>query len=250
MSAAPRTVMVTGAAGHLGRAVAAAFAAGAWLVLVDREPRVARRRAFGAGATATGCVGADLLDAARTQAAVDSAVQRFGRIDALCHWRAASAWARRCTRPATTHLGLPVRHQHAQPRHVARAVVPRHARQGGGGIVTVAAASAARGLAQMGAYCRGQERADPSDRSRCRPNCASGTLTSTACCRRSSTRRTTAPRCPMPTGALGGAGGAGGCDRVPVHGRGARGARRGAAGGGGGAELRAGRRVRFIARGA
>ncbi|MBE2243714.1 MAG: SDR family oxidoreductase, partial [Burkholderiaceae bacterium] len=37
-------------------------------------------------------------------------------------------------------------------RNVARAVVPRMLAQGGGRIVTVGAASAARGLAQMGAY--------------------------------------------------------------------------------------------------
>src|ERR1700674_6108589 len=73
------TVMLTGAAGNLGRAVAAAFAeAGANLVLLDLKGNLQEsdRQFF---------VATDLLNADSAQAAVDQAVQRFKRIDVLCN---------------------------------------------------------------------------------------------------------------------------------------------------------------------
>ena len=73
-----RSVMVTGAAGHLGRAVAKAFAdAGANLVLVDVRDDKENR-----GDQAV-FLKADLLDAQSVQRAVAEAVERFGRIDVL-----------------------------------------------------------------------------------------------------------------------------------------------------------------------
>ena len=75
-----RTVMLTGAAGNLGRAVAAAFAqGGANLVLLDvRRGNLQddQRQLF---------IATDLLDASSVQAAVDKTLQRFNRIDVLCN---------------------------------------------------------------------------------------------------------------------------------------------------------------------
>ena len=73
-----RTVMLTGAAGNLGRAVAAAFG-DANLVLLDLKRgslQDSDRQMF---------VETDLLNAQSVQAAVDKAVQRFTRIDVLCN---------------------------------------------------------------------------------------------------------------------------------------------------------------------
>ena len=75
-----RTVVLTGAAGNLGRAVASAFAqAGDNLVLLDLKP----------GALPDGerqlYIATNLLDAPSVQAAVDKTVQRFKRIDVLCN---------------------------------------------------------------------------------------------------------------------------------------------------------------------
>ncbi|HRP29379.1 MAG TPA: SDR family NAD(P)-dependent oxidoreductase, partial [Burkholderiaceae bacterium] len=65
MDSGPRCVMVTGAAGHLGRAVAAAFAAqGTRLALVDRD-QAALEAAFGGAQAKAGealLLAADLLD--------------------------------------------------------------------------------------------------------------------------------------------------------------------------------------------
>ena len=80
-----QTVLITGAAGHLGRAVAATFAAqGARRVLLDRNAD-ALRQAFGADTAQQLCLSADLLDSGSTQQAVQSALGQMGQIDVLCH---------------------------------------------------------------------------------------------------------------------------------------------------------------------
>src|SRR5574337_1432199 len=87
MTIESRTVMITGAAGHLGRAVADAFAAdGARLVLVGRK-RDALVQTFGDDDATRLIAAADLLDATQVQSAVDAALARFDRIDALCNLR-------------------------------------------------------------------------------------------------------------------------------------------------------------------
>ena len=147
-----RTVMITGAAGHLGKAVAAAFAQrGARLVLVDRHAE-SLEAAFGADA-ASALVPADLLDARQAQAALDTAVARFGRVDALCHvaggFRMGEAVHE--TTDATWEFLFDVNARTLV--NVARAVVPHMVKHGGGRIVAVGAHAALRGVAGMGAYC-------------------------------------------------------------------------------------------------
>jgi NAD(P)-dependent dehydrogenase (short-subunit alcohol dehydrogenase family) len=148
-----RTVMITGAAGNLGRAVAAAFAQeAANLVLVDLT-RESLERAFGTEAQTMQFAPTNLLDAAQVQACVDAALGRFGRIDVLCnlaggfrmgepvHQTADSTWDFLLDLNARTLL------------HTARAVVPAMLGRGGGRIVNVAAFAARQGQAQMAAYC-------------------------------------------------------------------------------------------------
>ncbi|MGH8455011.1 MAG: SDR family NAD(P)-dependent oxidoreductase, partial [Nevskiales bacterium] len=80
-----KVVMITGAAGSLGKAVAAAFAqSGAAQVLVDiSEPAL---QAAYPGSDAKRLLAAtDLLDAASVARTVDTALAKFGRIDALCN---------------------------------------------------------------------------------------------------------------------------------------------------------------------
>lgn len=155
MSNEQRSVMVTGAAGHLGRAVAAAFAAlGARLVLVDRA-QTALDAAFGGAAAPTGdCLRltADLLDMAQVDAAVTAAVQRFGRIDVVCHLAGGFRMGEPVHETSDANWDFLFDINTRTLRNIARGVVPQMLAQGGGRIVTVGAASASRGLAQMGAY--------------------------------------------------------------------------------------------------
>jgi len=155
MSNEQRSVMVTGAAGHLGRAVAAAFAAlGARLVLVDRA-QTALDAAFGGAAAPTGdCLRltADLLDMAQVDAAVTAVVQRFGRIDVVCHLAGGFRMGEPVHATSDANWDFLFDINTRTLRNIARGVVPQMLAQGGGRIVTVGAASASRGLAQMGAY--------------------------------------------------------------------------------------------------
>lgn len=147
-----RCALVTGAAGNLGRAVAAELAArGASLVLVDRD-LAALRRAFGDDPPHRLCVAADLLDAAQAKAAFDAAVARFGRVHVLCNLAGGFRMGEAVheTGDATWEFlwGLNVR----TLLHMAQAAVPHFLAHGGGKIVNIGAFGAQRGGAGVGAY--------------------------------------------------------------------------------------------------
>lgn len=148
-----KTVLVTGAAGNLGQAVVAAFAAqGARLVLLGRSVD-SLQAAFGEAGDQRLYVAADLLDGPQVATALAAAVQRFGRIDVLCnlaggfrmgdavHETADSTWDFLMDINARTLLNM------------AKSVVPNMLAHGGGKIVNVGAFAAQRGAAKMGAYC-------------------------------------------------------------------------------------------------
>ena len=80
-----KVAMITGAAGNLGRATAASFAAaGARLALFDLDAR-ALGAAYGADDAARLSVAADLADAEAVAKGVAAARARFGRVDVLCN---------------------------------------------------------------------------------------------------------------------------------------------------------------------
>lgn len=153
MSIQAQTVMVTGAAGNLGQAVAMAFAGqGARLVLLGREVK-SLRATFGDEGPDRLFLAADLLDAGQVAAALAAALARFGRIDVLCnlaggfrmgeavHETPDSSWDFLQDINARTLLNM------------ARAVVPHMIERGGGKVVNVGAFAAQKGVAGMGAYC-------------------------------------------------------------------------------------------------
>lgn len=145
-------VLITGAAGNLGRAVAEVFAQqGARLALVDlHADRLST--VFGEAGERRMFLAANLLDAAEADAAAHAVVERFGRIDVLCNLAGGF------------RMGTPVHGTEAKTwdflydlnvrtvQHMAHAVVPQMLQQGAGKIVNIGAFSAQRGLANMGAY--------------------------------------------------------------------------------------------------
>jgi NAD(P)-dependent dehydrogenase (short-subunit alcohol dehydrogenase family) len=139
-----RTVMVTGAAGHLGRAVARSFdELGASLVLLDAQPEKPGSHFF---------IQADLRDADSVQRAADQALERFGRIDVLCNIAGAFRMGPPLheTKDADWDFLFDVNARSVL--HTARAVVPAMLESGGGKIINVAAYAAQKGAAAMGAY--------------------------------------------------------------------------------------------------
>jgi NAD(P)-dependent dehydrogenase (short-subunit alcohol dehydrogenase family) len=152
MATQPATVVVTGASGNLGRAVAQAFSErGDNLVLIAsrREPLVA---AFGGDEPRRFIAPANLLDRSEVDAAVKAAVARFSRIDVLCniaggfrmgpsvHETSDDDWIAMFDINVRTML------------NIVRAVVPHMLAAGAGRIINVGASSAQKGAAQMGAY--------------------------------------------------------------------------------------------------
>jgi NAD(P)-dependent dehydrogenase (short-subunit alcohol dehydrogenase family) len=147
-----KVVLITGAAGNLGRAVAAAFAAaGARLVLVDLSdavlaaayPEVDARRLL---------LAANLMDSASARGAVNKALEHFKRIDCLCnvaggfrmgptvHETPAELWKLMMDLNAGTVLNM------------VQAVVPGMLAAGGGKIVNIGAGGGLKGGARMAAY--------------------------------------------------------------------------------------------------
>ena len=135
-----RIVMVTGAAGNLGRAVAKAFSdLGATLVLLDAKP-------------GNSIVQADLRDARSVQQAVDHTLERHGRIDVLCNIAGGFRMGPSVHETPDSDWDFLFDLNAKSVLHMARAVVPAMIRSGSGKIVNVGAYAAQRGAAAMGAY--------------------------------------------------------------------------------------------------
>jgi len=148
-----QTVLVTGAAGNLGRAVANAFAEqGANLILLDQsQDRL--ESAFGSDGVQRCLAPANLLLPEEADAAVRKGLERFERLDVVCNiaggFRMGEAVHETSDATWNFLLDLNVRTM----LNTVRAAVPHLIRQGSGKVVNVGAYAAQRGVAQMGAYC-------------------------------------------------------------------------------------------------
>jgi NAD(P)-dependent dehydrogenase (short-subunit alcohol dehydrogenase family) len=149
---AGKVALVTGAAGNLGTAAAAAFhSVGARLALLDLEMERLQKAYPGRDAERL-LLAVDLLEEAAVARAVDAAAAAFGRIDIVCniaggftsgppvHETPAATWRRM--------FDLNV----MSAANTVKAVVPRMIAAGRGNILNVAAASSVRGTANMAAY--------------------------------------------------------------------------------------------------
>lgn len=152
MSKTEKTVMITGAAGHLGRAVAAAFAAeGARLILVgDRLQGL--QAAFPQAPARWRMIGVDLTVQEATDKHLGEALAEVGPADVLCaiagafrmgeavHETSAHTWEAMIDINVRTVL------------NAVRPVVPGMITHGGGRIITIGAMAGLHGGAAMGAY--------------------------------------------------------------------------------------------------
>jgi len=142
-----RTVVITGASGNLGRAVARAFAdLGARLALLDLK------RGDLQDSASQLFVDVNLMNPESVASAVGKALERFGRIDVLCNIAGGFRMGPPVheTKDADWEflLGLNAR----SVLNTVRAAVPAMLKGGGGRIVNIGAFAAQRGAANMGAY--------------------------------------------------------------------------------------------------
>ena len=142
--------LITGAFGVLGGAVAAKLAAqGARLALLDAHPTPPPRLEMGSDVLLLG--GVDLADAAKTDAAVQNAATRWGRLDGLVNVAGGFRWETVADgSPETWDLLFAMNVKTAL--HACRAALPWLKARGGGRIVNIGSGAASRAGAGMGAY--------------------------------------------------------------------------------------------------
>lgn len=146
------TVLITGACGNLGRAVAAAFAAqGKKLALLDRDID-ALRAAFGPDTAQRVALACDLRDTQAVQQAVQRASAALGTVTVLCNLAGGFRMGETVheTQDATWDFLMDVNVRTV--RNTTRATVPGMLAAGGGAIINVGAGAALKAGAGMGAY--------------------------------------------------------------------------------------------------
>lgn len=152
MSFNDKVVIVTGAAGNLGSAVAQAFAAqGAKVALVDID-RARLQQVHGDDSDTQLLVATDLRDSAKTAAAVQSVLSRWNRVDVLANIAGGFAMGDRVHEASDETWQLLFDLNVRTMLNMSRAVVPAMLKAGSGRIINVGANGALRGGALMGAY--------------------------------------------------------------------------------------------------
>jgi NAD(P)-dependent dehydrogenase (short-subunit alcohol dehydrogenase family) len=147
---AGRILAITGASGVLGTAVARAAAdQGARLALIDYAPSAAAANELGDAAFFQG--GVDLTDALAAGAALDTAADRFGGVDALINVAGGFRWETLEAGSWETWHTL-FRMNVLTATNASRAAVPHLKRSAAGRIVNVGANGALKASAGMGAY--------------------------------------------------------------------------------------------------
>jgi len=148
-------VVVTGAAGNLGRAVSGAFAAlGARLALVDLNAQALESalEALPPGTDAA-VFATDLMDAPAVSTMADAVVARFGRVDVLANIAGGFTMGPPLHETPDQDWDLMLNLNARTVFHCCRALVPHMIDGGGGRIITVSARAATRGIGRMAPYC-------------------------------------------------------------------------------------------------
>ena len=147
-----RTVIVTGAAGNLGKAVAQAFSdPGVNLVLVDLK-RESLASTFGSEDAHRMFAPANLLEMSAATSMVHAALARYGRIDVLCNIAGGFRMGEMLHETSDENWDFLFDINTRTLLHTVRAVVPHMLAAGAGKIVNVGAFAAQKGVAQMAAY--------------------------------------------------------------------------------------------------
>ncbi|MCP5316085.1 MAG: SDR family oxidoreductase [Chromatiaceae bacterium] len=148
-------VVVTGAAGNLGRAVAEAFAArGAHLALLDRNmDGVAATIEACSGQTSAKAFAVDLMDSASVDAALSDVLQAFGHIDVLANIAGGFTMGPRIQDTEDRDWAFMMDLNARSVFYTCRRTIPAMLDNGGGRIINVSARAAEQPKGKMGPYC-------------------------------------------------------------------------------------------------
>ena len=150
-----KAVVITGAAGNLGRAVAQAFAAhGSHLALLDLDPA-------GIVGTVGACEGqasakafpTDLIDRAAVERTIDAVLGEYGRIDVLANIAGGFAMGPLIQDTEDRDWDFMMDLNARSVFNTCRRVIPNMLDNGGGRIINVSARAAEQGKGRMGPYC-------------------------------------------------------------------------------------------------
>lgn len=151
MSKTKQVAMITGAAGNLGRAVAAAFAQDFRLVLVGNSLSHLQS-AFPQAPEDWRLVDVDLTKQDASDKRLGNIVSDLGHIDVLCAIAGAFRMGEAVHETSTETWDAMIDVNVRTLLNAARSVTPGMIANGGGRIITVGATAAQHGAAAMGAY--------------------------------------------------------------------------------------------------
>jgi NAD(P)-dependent dehydrogenase (short-subunit alcohol dehydrogenase family) len=147
-----RAVLITGAGSGLGEATAQAFArAGCGVACIDINGAAAERVATGVGGSAAVAFQCDVSDAEAAARVVDTAAERFGRLDVVVNC-AAIDHTLAVEEMTVAQWDQVIAVNLRAPFVLAKAAIPHMRRQGGGHIVNIASTAATRAWANAAAY--------------------------------------------------------------------------------------------------
>lgn len=149
-------IVITGAAGNLGRAVAQAFAArGAQLALLDLNVEGIEKTVESCqGAASAQAFSCNLVDRVSIESAIGDILERFGRIDVLANIAGGFTMGPLIQNTEDRDWDFMMNLNVRSVFNTCRAVIPAMLENGHGGrIVNVSARAATQGKGRMGPYC-------------------------------------------------------------------------------------------------
>ncbi len=152
---ADKVVLVTGAAGNLGAAVAQAFSAhGALLALVDLdESGLTRTQQTLSQDAVSATFATNLIEADSVSTTIDAIIERFGRIDVVANIAGGFTMGPLLHETSDRDWDFMFDLNARSVFNTCRASIPHLLKVGSGRIINIAARAALQGKAKMGPYC-------------------------------------------------------------------------------------------------
>ena len=150
-----QTIIITGAAGNLGAAVAQTFAAaGANIALVDiDEERLQQIQDALPGGAESLIIPTNLIDPESVSTMVSRVRERFGQIDILANIAGGFTMGQLIQETKDRDWDFMMNLNVRSVFNCCRAVIPVMLEKGGGKIINISARAAREGKAKMGPYC-------------------------------------------------------------------------------------------------